>query len=79
MVKLVVRFKPGTSFEWADDKLEQLGLSKMRLGYMFEEPNGSPGSPEMIVQVSEEDEIFYTRKIILISPQVVSVSRARNT
>lgn len=72
MVKLLVTFKWNTSVEWASEKFEKIGLDGSRFSYFLQ----IPGSPRMVVEVAEEDELKYSRAIRMISPQVISVSRA---
>lgn len=72
VVFLKISFKPHTSSEWIESELIRLGIPRRKMAVYF--PNFR--FSHILVEVRDEDEMYYCRAIKGLSPQVVSVSRA---
>jgi len=74
-IKLYVVFKPNTSRVWALDKIMGVGYSPLcRVGDFMKIDKNS--NLRAVVLIHERDEMHYSKAIRMISPQVISVSRA---
>ena len=75
MVKLVVTLKPNTSAHWFLEKLRGLSFNGTNPLVNSYQANCAV-TTGITVEVPKEEELTYSRAIRMISPQVVSVSRA---
>jgi hypothetical protein len=76
MVKLLVTLKPNTSYRWISGKL--LHVLPRGSSIHIESKDDTKGeiATHAIVEVLSQKELDISRAIRLISPQIVSVSRA---
>lgn len=73
-MNLLIKLKSNTNVQWFQERLLDLYPPLKDCGVIYGMPPGRPIS--VYVSVDDEEERSFSRRVILISPQVISVSRA---
>jgi hypothetical protein len=73
-MNLRIKLKSNTNVEWFHERLLDTYPLLNDRGVIYETPAG--GGISVLISVDDEEVQLFTRRVILISPQVISVQRA---
>lgn len=73
-MNLLIKLKPSTNLEWFQERLLSACPQLKDCGIIYDTPCGKDIS--VFVSIDDKEERLFSRRIILISPQVLSVQRA---
>ena len=74
-MNLRIKLRPNTNTKWFQGRLLQVKPSLKDCGIIYEVAADGKHI-RVLVSVNDEEAQSFTREVILISPQVISVSRA---
>lgn len=73
-MNLLIKLKPNTNLKWFIEKLDVNPM--LRDQGIISEIAKDGSHISVLVSIADEESTAFTREVLLISPQVVSVSRA---
>lgn len=74
-MNLRIKLKSNTNVEWFQERLLATHPPLNSRGVIYETPPAG-GDISVFVSIDDKEELSFTRDVILISPQILSVSRA---